>query len=213
MIPDNPVMRLLREVLAAPDSAQMLKIGPMAFLFDREQGRVTGSAPASTLVKLLNTAQLQGKWSLHPVPAAQVDAVVQERFPAHTAPVRHALDEVIWDMVGEAIDAIASRPLAAGDELLLQLRNFPNFTQLHRVDPLDVQLASICSAAPRSVQELLELFPGHRQQVLRFVLQCVLSGLALVRPADAGERGIAPPVHAAGDGRRGFFRSLLAKLF
>ena len=118
---------------------------------------------------------------------------------------------MIWDMVGEAFDAREAHPAPGGTRLLMQLRNFPNFNQLHRVGPLDVQLASITSSAPRSLEQLLSLFPAHHHDVKRFFLQSVLSGLAVVKP-DGGGQAVAS-VRKSDELRRGFFRSLLDKLF
>ena len=211
LIPDSPVSRVLRKVLNAPHRVQLLSVGPLAFLFDRVSGRVTGSTPASTLVKVLNTTDLHARVVVEPVAEEYCTNVITERFPAASRPVRMSLDAMIWDMVGEAFDAREAHPAPGGTSLLMQLRNFPNFNQLHRVGPLDVQLASITSSAPRSLEQLLGLFPAHHHDVMRFFLQSALSGLAVVKP-DGGGQAVAS-VRKSDESRRGFFRSLLDKLF
>ena len=211
LIPDSPVWRVLRKVLNAPHRVQLLSVGPLAFLFDRVSGRVTGSTPASTLVNVLNTTDLHARVVVEPVAEEYRINVITERFPAASRPVRMSLDAMIWDMVGEAFDARGAHPAPGGTRLLMQLRNFPNFNQLHRVGPLDVQLASITSSAPRSLEQLLSLFPAHHHDVKRFFLQSVLSGLAVVKP-DGGGQAVAS-VRKSDESRRGFFRSLLDKLF
>ena len=211
LIPDFPVWRVLRTVLNAPHRVQLLSVGPLAFLFDRVSGRVTGSTPASTLVKVLNTTDLHARVVVEPVAEEYRTNVITKRFPAASRPVRMSLDAMIWDMVGEAFDAREAHPAPGGTRLLMQLRNFPNFNQLHRVGPLDVQLASITSSAPRSLEQLLGLFPAHHHDVMRFFLQSALSGLAVVKP-DGGGQAVAS-VRKSDESRRGFFRSLLDKLF
>ena len=211
LIPDSPVWRVLRTVLNAPHRVQLLSVGPLAFLFDRVSGRVTGSTPASTLVKVLNTTDLHARVVVEPVAEEYCTNVITERFPAASRPVRMSMDAMIWDMVGEAFDARGAHPAPGGTSLLMQLRNFPNFNQLHRVGPLDVQFASITSSAPRSLEQLLGLFPAHHHDVMRFFLQSALSGLAVVKP-DGGGQAVAS-VRKSDELRRGFFRSLLDKLF
>ena len=211
LIPDSPVSRVLRKVLNAPHRVQLLSVGPLAFLFDRVSGRVTGSTPASTLVKVLNTTDLHARVVVEPVAEEYRTNVITKRFPAASRPVRMSLDAMIWDMVGEAFDAREAHPAPGGTRLLMQLRNFPNFNQLHRVGPLDVQFASITSSAPRSLEQLLGLFPAHHHDVMRFFLQSALSGLAVVKP-DGGGQAVAS-VRKSDESRRGFFRSLLDKLF
>jgi hypothetical protein len=78
---------------------------------------------------------------------------------------------------------------------------------------------------PQSISELLRAFPKHEQDVLRFVVLCVVSGLAKVIPggpvaagAVASPRAAQAPVAAAARkpevaARRGFFKSLIDKLF
>ena len=211
LIPDSPVWRVLRKVLNAPHRVQLLSVGPLAFLFDRVSGRVTGSTPASTLVNVLNTTDLHARVVVEPVAEEYRTNVITKRFPAASRPVRMSLDAMIWDMVGEAFDAREAHPAPGGTRLLMQLRNFPNFNQLHRVGPLDVQFASITSSAPRSLEQLLGLFPAHHHDVMRFFLQSALSGLAVVKP-DGGGQAVAS-VRKSDESRRGFFRSLLDKLF
>ena len=211
LIPDSPVWRVLRTVLNAPHRVQLMSAGQLAFLFDRVSGRVTSSAPASTLVKVLNTTDLHARVVVEPVAEEYRTNVITKRFPAASRPVRMSLDAMIWDMVGDAFDARGAHPAPGGTSLLMQLRNFPNFNQLHRVGPLDVQLASITSSAPRSLEQLLSLFPAHHHDVKRFFLQSVLSGLAVVKP-DGGGQAVAS-VRKSDELRRGFFRSLLDKLF
>ena len=211
LIPDSPVWRVLRTVLNAPHRVQLMSAGQLAFLFDRVSGRVTSSAPASTLVKVLNTTDLHTRVVVEPVAEEYRINVMTKRFPAASRPVRMSLDAMIWDMVGDAFDARGAHPAPGGTSLLMQLRNFPNFNQLHRVGPLDVQLASITSSAPRSLEQLLSLFPAHHHDVKRFFLQSVLSGLAVVKP-DGGGQAVAS-VRKSDELRRGFFRSLLDKLF
>ena len=211
LIPDSPVWRVLRTVLNAPHRVQLMSAGPLAFLFDRVSGRVTSSAPASTLVKVLNTTDLHTRVVVEPVAEEYRINVITKRFPAASRPVRMSLDAMIWDMVGDAFDARGAHPAPGGTSLLMQLRNFPNFNQLHRVGPLDVQLASITSSAPRSLEQLLGLFPAHHHDVMRFFLQSALSGLAVVKP-DGGGQAVAS-VRKSDESRRGFFRSLLDKLF
>ena len=81
----------------------------------------------------------------------------------------------------------------------------------------------------QSLHDLLRAFPRHEQDVLRFAVLCVVSGLAVVvppaarptfAPANAAKQPPAatrPAARAIAQGdsavRRGFFKSLLDKLF
>lgn len=105
LIPDSPVWRVLRTVLNAPHRVQLMSAGQLAFLFDRVSGRVTSSAPASTLVKVLNTTDLHTRVVVEPVAEEYRINVMTKRFPAASRPVRMSLDAMIWDMVGDAFDA------------------------------------------------------------------------------------------------------------
>ena len=106
----------------------------------------------------------------------------------------------------------------------MRLRRYPNFTQIERISPLDMQLATLCALAPRSVRELQRLFAQGEQEVLRFVVLSVLSGLAVLAPAaplalapvgvsDGRARAEVRSTSEASLAKRSFFKALLGKLF
>ena len=85
-------------------------------------------------------------------------------------------------------------------------------TRLGAVGPLDVQLAAACARAPQSMNALARLFPGREQEVYRFAVLTLLSGAAQVTPGDSALPVAAAPLPNDAQ-RRGFFKSLLDRLF
>ena len=103
-------------------------------------------------------------------------------------------------------------------DLSFRLHRFPNFTLLQDIGPLDIQLASICARMSQSLSDLVRAFPRHEAEVDRFVALCVLSGLAGVTQVVPVAPVLTPPAAptkpaAQTAARRGFFKSLLDKLF
>ena len=105
-------------------------------------------------------------------------------------------------------------------DLRFRLRRFPNFTLLPNTSNFEIQLAAICSRAPPSLEKLCRSFPQHDPaDIARFAILCIVSGSAVVLPASAPIAAPAPvpaaaakPAHAQA-ARKGFFKSLLDKLF
>lgn len=122
--------------------------------------------------------------------------------------MRLPLDTLTWELVATWFPALKLHP--HGD-LHLRLKRLPNFTRLGAVGPLDVQLAAACARAPQSMAALARQFPGREQEVYRFAVLTLLSGAAQVTPEDSALPAAAPlPSDAQ---RRGFFKSLLDRLF
>ena len=104
---------------------------------------------------------------------------------------------------------------------------------LEDMEPLDIQLACICARMPQSIGDLVRAFPRREAEVYRFAILCIVSGLASVtnvsaarapaekfaarvlspnaEPAAVAKAATAPAKQTAA--RRGFFKSLLDKLF
>ncbi|HPK31216.1 MAG TPA: hypothetical protein PK510_02180 [Ottowia sp.] len=216
-----PMLALEARVVSC-QGPQLLRLGPgAAFVLHFQQGWLASGLPVSALLKLLRTPRLVESVDVVPLAEDDVEDVVRQHFNGRFHRAQKPLDEITWELVG---DAIKDHPLTPQGDLRIQLRRFPNVTALADVGPLDVQLAAICARTPQRVSDLMRAFPGHEQAVLRFVVLATASGLVSVLrdEAPAGPavaKAPAPQVAApaaAGSpvsARRGFFKSLLDKLF
>lgn len=81
-------------------------------------------------------------------------------------------------------------------------------------------LMAICARTPQSVGDLVRAFPKDKLAVYRFAILTVLSGAGVVSPSsDSGFTLLAPSLslrsgaNHGSKARRGFFKSLLEKLF
>ncbi|RMX14916.1 hypothetical protein EBQ34_08385 [Vandammella animalimorsus] len=215
------------------EGLQLWRIGPVVCLVHVRQGWLATAAPPATLQKMVHTTGLLQSVERHPLPAEQLHSAAQKFFGQNFQRLQKPLDVLAWDLLSESLDGLT---LQAQDDFTLQLRCFPNFPHLTRSDPLDVQLAAICARIPQSVHDLLRAFPRHEQAVLRFVALSVACGLAVVLedapaaaqkpsapgpdqaaaakpPAPATPAAAPAPASGAAKARRGFFKSLLDKLF
>ncbi|MDO5625980.1 MAG: hypothetical protein Q4G71_14990 [Pseudomonadota bacterium] len=216
---EQPLIRLVGQLVSHP-GAQLLRVGgEAAFVVHARQGWMACGLPVPTLLKTLRTPAVLQSVSVAPLPADEVEETVRQRFGGRFQRAQKPLDVIAWELAG---DALRHAPLTPAADLVLQLRGFPNFTVLADVGPMDVQLAAICARGPQSVADLARAFPGHEQDVYRFAVLCILSGLAVLtrQPATAAARPAAVPSAAAAAAaapqvaaRRGFFKSLLDKLF
>ncbi|MDO4724431.1 MAG: hypothetical protein Q4A97_06680 [Comamonadaceae bacterium] len=210
---------------ALGEGLQLWRIGPVVCLVQVRQGWLATAAPTATLQKMVHTPGLLQRVERQPLPAEQLPSAAQQFFGPAFERMQKPLDVLAWDLLSESLDGLT---LQAQDDFTLQLRCFPNFPHLTRSNPLDVQLAAICARIPQSVHDLLRAFPRHEQAVLRFVALSVACGLAVVldepaapasaaaaAPAEQGRAAASAPAPASGaaKARRGFFKSLLDKLF
>jgi len=191
------------------EGAHLLRMGPASFVIDVSGDWVASSLPVSALLRVLTTPALVEDIQAQPLPADAVEDAAQQHLGGKLHRARKPLELFIWDL---ASNVLGGMTLHAESDLVFRLLRFPNFTQLEHVGPIDVQLAALCARAPRSIQDLQRTFAHHEQDVLRFVVLSILSGLAGVEP---GQPRLAPvvPEHAPPAARRGFFKSLLNKLF
>lgn len=218
---DQPLISLTGKIVAH-DGPMMLHIGSRAaFVTHTRAGWLASGLPLSALLKLLRTPSLVEGVRAEPLDPDQVEEAVRQRFDGKFHRAQRPLDVITWELMS---DVLRDAPLTHRGDLTFQLRRFPNFPMLAGVGPLDVQLAAICARMPQSISELLRAFPKHEQDVLRFVVLCVVSGLAKVipgQPAAAAPRAGQVAAQAAAAGarkpevaaRRGFFKSLIDKLF
>lgn len=216
-----PMLALEARVVSC-QGPQLLRLGPgAAFVLHFQQGWLASGLPVSALLKLLRTPRLVDSVDVVPLAEDDVEDVVRQHFNGRFHRAQKPLDEITWELVG---DAIKDHLLTPQGDLRIQLRRFPNVTALADVGPLDVQLAAICARTPQRVSDLMRAFPGHEQAVLRFVVLATASGLVSVlrdeapagpavakapAPQEAAPVAAGSPVSA----RRGFFKSLLDKLF
>lgn len=222
LLRDQPLIGLTEKIIGH-DGPMLLRIGTdAAFVTHTRAGWLASGLPVSALLKLLRTPRLVESVRAEPLDPDHVEETVRQRFDGKFHRAQKPLDVITWELVS---DVMRDMKLQRQGDLTFQLRRFPNFPMLAGVGPLDVQLAAICARMPQSISELLRAFPKHEQDVLRFVVLCVVSGLAKVIPggpvaagAVASPRAAHAPVAAAARkpevaARRGFFKSLMDKLF
>lgn len=222
LLRDQPLIGLTEKIIGH-DGPMLLRIGTdAAFVTHARAGWLASGLPVSALLKLLRTPRLVESVRAEPLDPDHVEETVRQRFDGKFHRAQKPLDVITWELVS---DVMRDMKLQRQGDLTFQLRRFPNFPMLAGVGPLDVQLAAICARMPQSISELLRAFPKHEQDVLRFVVLCVVSGLAKVIPggpvaagAVASPRAAQAPVAAAARkpevaARRGFFKSLINKLF
>lgn len=222
LLRDQPLIGLTEKIIGH-DGPMVLRIGTdAAFVTHTRAGWLASGLPVSALLKLLRTPRLVESVRAEPLDPDHVEETVRQRFDGKFHRAQKPLDVITWELVS---DVMRDMKLQRQGDLTFQLRRFPNFPMLAGVGPLDVQLAAICARMPQSISELLRAFPKHEQDVLRFVVLCVVSGLAKVIPggpvaagAVASPRAAQALVAAAARkpevaARRGFFKSLMDKLF
>lgn len=222
LLRDQPLIGLTEKIIGH-DGPMLLRIGTdAAFVTHTRAGWLASGLPVSALLKLLRTPRLVESVRAEPLDPDHVEETVRQRFDGKFHRAQKPLDVITWELVS---DVMRDMKLQRQGDLTFQLRRFPHFPMLAGVGPLDVQLAAICARMPQSISELLRAFPKHEQDVLRFVVLCVVSGLAKVIPggpvaagAVASPRAAQAPVAAAARkpevaARRGFFKSLMDKLF
>ena len=207
LLRDQPLIGLTEKIIGH-DGPMLLRIGTdAAFVTHTRAGWLASGLPVSALLKLLRTPRLVESARAEPLDPDHVEETVRQRFDGKFHRAQKPLDVITWELVS---DVMRDMKLQRQGDLTFQLRRFPNFPMLAGVGPLDVQLAAICARMPQSISELLRAFPKHEQDVLRFVVLCVVSGLAKVIPGGPVAAAARKPEVAA---RRGFFKSLIDKLF
>lgn len=207
LLRDQPLIGLTEKIIGH-DGPMVLRIGTdAAFVTHTRAGWLASGLPVSALLKLLRTPRLVESVRAEPLDPDHVEETVRQRFDGKFHRAQKPLDVITWELVS---DVMRDMKLQRQGDLTFQLRRFPNFPMLAGVGPLDVQLAAICARMPQSISELLRAFPKHEQDVLRFVVLCVVSGLAKVIPGGPVAAAARKPEVAA---RRGFFKSLMDKLF
>lgn len=215
LLRDQPLIGLTEKIIGH-DGPMLLRIGTdAAFVTHTRAGWLASGLPVSALLKLLRTPRLVESVRAEPLDPDHVEETVRQRFDGKFHRAQKPLDVITWELVS---DVMRDMKLQRQGDLTFQLRRFPNFPMLAGVGPLDVQLAAICARMPQSISELLRAFPKHEQDVLRFVVLCVVSGLAKVVPVQSAPAQVAAPAITAARkpevaARRGFFKSLFDKLF
>lgn len=215
LLRDQPLIGLTEKIIGH-DGPMLLRIGTYAaFVTHTRAGWLASGLPVSALLKLLRTPRLVESVRAEPLDPDHVEETVRQRFDGKFHRAQKPLDVITWELVS---DVMRDMKLQRQGDLTFQLRRFPNFPMLAGVGPLDVQLAAICARMPQSISELLRAFPKHEQDVLRFVVLCVVSGLAKVVPVQSAPAQVAAPAITAARkpevaARRGFFKSLFDKLF
>ncbi len=213
LLSSSPLVQLGNQLLAHDGVQQMRVGGDAAFVVQAYQGWLASVLPVPVLLKVLRDPSMQQSVEISPLPPQAVEETLRQLFGERLRRAQKPLDVLAWDLLADALRDVTLKPQA---DLSFQLRRFPNFNQLSSVGPMDVQLAAICARVPQSMSDLVRAFPHHEQDVYRFAVLGILSGVALVvqQPAAAQPAPAQPaPAKAQVAARRGFFKSLLDKLF
>ena len=164
------------------------------------------------MLKALHTPEVQASLRLVPVALDKFEEL-QRKYIRTPLRQQKSLDVFAWEL---AENALADLKLTQKADLSLRLTRMPNFTLMGGGNAMDVQLAAICIRKPYSINTLVQSFPRHEDKVDRFIVLAVLSGLAEVTqapPVQPKKVVLAAPRPAAPPAPKGFFRSLLSKLF
>ncbi len=128
---------------------------------------------------------------------------------------RKALDAEVWRLV---FYVMRDKPLLSNVDVRFQLNRFPNFTRIHGMPDVHIQLALLCMRQPQTLKSLQSLFPKENSQLIALFVCCALSsGMATALPsAKQIEKTRAEhlPTFMHKPARSSsFLRSLLDKLF
>ena len=203
----QPLIALGERILTATEAVQMRLNKDVMFVACVQQGWLASGIRLPMLLKMLSTSPMLDQMAIQPLSNAEAEVVVRERFGDLQHRMRHPLDTLVWELAATRLEGVSLQP--KGD-LRLQLKRLPNFTRLNAVGPLDGQLAAICAREPRTLAELIQQFPASKQQVYRFAVLSLLSGIGEVMP-DQSLAAMRTPAQDAQ--RRSFFKSLLDRLF
>ena len=127
----------------------------------------------------------------------------------------HPLDRLAWDLLHEEIGRLDPE---RHQDISMRIVRFPNFNLIRSVGINDMQMAALCLRVPEPISGLERRFARNRRAVRRFAITAILSGHATasaVRGA-TGEPHLSShtrPGSNEGKARRGFFQSLLDRIF
>lgn len=191
------------------------RAGTTAFIVDIRRGWVVSKMPAAVLLRVVKTPSMLKSVSAAKLPHKELLNELKQRFGDDHESIKRPLDQVCWALVSGILEDQV-HPVLRGD-LSFQLRRMPNFTVLGKVDTFEIQLASICMRTPQSIRALQAAFP-HKdpRQIERFAILSIISGMAVI-VSDAASLSKGRAAASSGKpeqkARKGFFKSLLDKLF
>ena len=213
----NPFFRLVQQIISH-EGPQVLTFGDeMFFILAPREGWIASPLPLSNIAKMAASSSMLGSAKVVPLPEQRVEEELRRHFGEGFRQAQKPLDFLCWVL---ADSTLRQNPPQRRADLRFRLRRFPNFTLLPNTSNFEIQLAAICSRAPQSLEKLCRSFPQHDPaDIARFAILCIVSGSAVALPASAPIAAPAPvpaaaakPAHAQA-ARKGFFKSLLDKLF
>lgn len=204
----RPLVLLAKQILAAEEAVLVHLNKDVMLAASVRQGWLATGIGLPILMKSLSTstAVLLDQAQIEPLTHAAVELLMRERFGDLHHRMRHPLDTLVWELTAIRLKSLSLTP--QGD-LRLRLRRVPNFTRLNTIGPLDTQLAAICARMPQTLSGLARKFPGQEQQIHRFAVLSLMSGIGEVLP-DGNATVMPMPQRNAR--QRGFFKSLLDRL-
>lgn len=216
---NEPFFQLIGHMIRVEGPLVLRLSNDMSFILAVREGWIASPLPLINVAKtLISSPQLLHNARLIQLPQDRVNEELRLHFGEGFRQAQKPLDFLAWVL---ADHFLRERPPALRGDLRFRLRRFPNFTLLPNTTNFEIQLAAICSRAPQSLEKLCRSFPQHNPaDIARFAIQCVVSGSAVALPAGPSKTASAPaPVqtpkttHVQQAARKGFFKSLLAKLF
>ncbi len=216
----HPFFRLIQQIISV-DGPLLLTFGDdgdVSFILAVREGWVASPLPLASVARMAGASSQFGSARVIPLPPHQVDEQLRRLFGDGYRQAQKPLDFLCWVL---ADSALRQSPPQRKSDLRFRLRRFPNFTLLPNTTNFEIQLAAICSRAPQSLEKLCRSFPQHDPaDIARFAILCLISGSAVALPPSAPIAAPAPaapsaarPAHIVQAARKGFFKSLLDKLF
>lgn len=214
----RPIIILVERLLGIEEAMLLQFNRDVGFVGSITQGWLASGIAYPILLKTLSASDTLHQMEVRSVSIAEAEGFLRARFGSIERRLQHPLDTLTWDLAALRLNDFLYQPKS---NLVFQLRRFPNFPRLHNVGGLDFQLATLSARAPQSISDLATRFPDHHQDICRFATLAIVSGLAWVIPVSfVDERPGVTQAHLASKrndaeaaARRGFFKSLLDKLF
>lgn len=206
-----PVVALGERILAA-DQAVLLHLNKdVMFVVNARKGWLTSGISFQWLLKMLCTSNLLDQATIQPLGDAEAEVMLRERFGDVRDRMRYPMDTLVWELMAAQLERLSLRRQGG---LRMRLKRLPNFTRLQAMSPLDLQMAVACAHSPYSIDQMAQKYPGQEQLVYRFFVMSLLSGIGEIvsetlLPAKPSQMRMPDQ----DERRRGFFRSLLDRLF
>lgn len=211
---DNHYLALTYQCLLLPNPTELRITSHSATVFCPHENWVASSVSKALVSRMINHEMMV---KLATVTHLMDDTHVQRALALSSdqSDKRKALDAEVWRLV---FHVMRDKPMVTNDDVRFQLNRFPNFTRIHGMPDVYIQLALLCIRQPQTLTGLQSLFPKQAPHLITLFVWCALSsGMADVlinnRTIET-TRSESLPVFMHKPARsRNLLRSLLDKLF